>query len=364
MRILHLSSGGLPDLRVERAAQSAKKKGHTMCFAGSFFKYMHLPAKSFSKFYKLPFNKFANARVPFYWKGLKSELSQILEEYRPDLVHAHNIVAAKLVSEFSVPFVYDDHEYWSKQCEIVAKIWKPNKMYIKWLWTRWEKEVLRTASATITVSDAIAEEHKRLCDHVYVAPNFPSKIETEPLRLTPNNHNLLSSVYVGRDFSRSHKQRGTHRDVEGYLEIFKRDDVGRLTVIGDADLPSSGNVSSLGFLPHQDMMKELTKHHIGLLPRRRHWYHRYSNPNKPYEYAHAGLIALIPPDFINVRQRLKQFCNVFRSPYELEDLLTGYADDLHEVRKLRRQIRKFAQDSLVWEKKCEPQILHAYSKLF
>jgi hypothetical protein len=28
-------------------------------------------------------------------------------------VHTHNLILAKLISEFDVPMIYNDHEYWS-----------------------------------------------------------------------------------------------------------------------------------------------------------------------------------------------------------------------------------------------------------
>ena len=363
MKILHLSHNGLPDMRVERAGRTGKERGHTIAFAGPFVKGTGLSAESFERFYTLPFNKFANAKIPSYWGALKRKLSQILSKYHPDVVHAHNIVAAKLASEFSIPFVYDDHEYASKQCKVKARIWKPNKMYIKWLWARWEKEVLRKTSATITVCKTIAEEHKRFCDYVFVAPNFPSLAETESLKLDLKNNKRLSSVYVGRVFSHSPKDVVPHRDVEGLLKIFSCDNVGTLTVIGDADLPSSQNVDSLGFLPHQAMMKELTQHDIGLLPWKRHWFHRYCNPNKPYEYAHAGLLVLTVSDVPCVIQNLRGYSVPFNDYDELKELLVYYSENLDEVRKLRTKIWKYAQKNLIWEKECEPKILHVYSKI-
>jgi len=362
MKILHLSDNGLPDARVERAALTGKREGHITSFAGPFVKGTALSVKSFDKSFTMPFNKFANAKVPSYWRVLKRKLSEILSEYRPDLIHAHNIVAAKLASESSIPFLYDDHEYWSKRCGVFAKIWKPNKMYIKWLWTRWENEVLRKAFATITVSNTIAEEHGTICSCVYVVPNFPSRIETQMLEPNLYGENHLSSVYIGSDFSPSLAGRSSpYRNLEGYLEIFNHNDIGTLTVIGDSNLSSSQNINSLGSLPHQLMMEELTKHHIGLLPWKKHWYHRYCNPNKPYEYAHAGLLVLATSDFINVKRHLKKFCVLFNDEYELKKLLLYYVDNLNEVRRIRSKIRNFALENLIWEKQCEPEILKAYT---
>lgn len=325
---------------------------------------MGFPVKTFDEFYELPFNKFANTKIPSYWRPLKRKLSKILHGYQPDLVHAHNIVAAKLISEFRVPFIYNDHEYWSKYCRLQARIWKPNKMFIKWLWTRWEKEVLRKASAVITTTETIAREHRTLCNHVYVAPNFPSRVETESLKLSFNEYKHLSSVYIGSDFSRSLAHTALpHRNTEDVLQIFRHDGVGTLTVFGDTNLPSFRNINSLGFLPHHTMMKKLTKHHIGLIPWKKHWLHKYNCPNKAYEYAHAGLLVLTVSDLIDVRQHLGKYCVTFDDPNELEELLLYYAANLDEIDELRPQIRKFALENLTWEKKCAPAILRAYSKI-
>lgn len=365
MRILHLYSGGLPDLRVERNAQTAKKKGHNTCFAGSFVKGFGLPTKVFDEFYELPFNSLSNVNFPPCWIALRRKLSQILREYCPDLVHAHNIIAANLISDFRVPFVYDDYEYWSKHSEARAhiKYWRPVKIFKKWLYTKWEKKVLGKASAVIATCKTVAEEHRIFNNRVYVTPNFPSRIETESLEPYFNEYKRLSSVYVGRDCSQSPERRDPYRNVEGLLEIFRQDSIGTLTVFGDPDLSSSRNINSIGFLPHKMMMMQLTQHHIGLVPWKKHWLLKYKQPNKPYEYAHAGLLVLTISDLINVVENLGKYCVAFNDIHELKQLLQYYTNNLNEVNTLRSKIREFALNNLTWEKKCEPQILRAYSKI-
>lgn len=365
MKILHLSQNGLPDTRVERVAKTGKKAGNEIVFVGPFLKNLHRPYKSFDKVYEIPFNRYANAKILRYWSMLKTKFSEILAEYSPDLVHAHNIVAAKLVSEFQIPFIFDDHEYWSKQVILRSSMWKPQRSYIKWLWTRWENEVLHKASAVITVSTTIAEEHKKKCKHVYTVPNFPSFIETKSLKPGSNINDKLSATYVGlADFS-SNKRHVTapHRNTQGVLDIFSRDNVGTLTVIGDPHLLPSKNIDSLGVLNHQKTMHELTKHHIGLVPWKKHWYHKYCNPNKPYEYAHAGLLVILVSDLPCVIQRLKEYCITFNAFDELEEVLHYYSENLDEITELKHDIRKFALKNLIWEKECEPNILQAYSKI-
>ncbi len=365
MKILHLSQNGLPNIRVERVAQTGKKAGNEIFFAGPFIKNLHLPCKLFDKVYETPFNRYANAKIPRYWSELKNKFSEILTDSRPDLVHAHNLVAAKLVSEFQIPFIFDDHEYWSKQVILRSSMWKPQRSFLKWLWTRWENEILHKASAVITVSTTIAEEHKKKNNHVYTVPNFPSFIETNSLKPSININTKLSSTYVGlADFSSTNIHvPAPHRNTQGVLEIFNRGNVGTLTVIGDSHLLPSENIYSLGVLNHQKTMNELTKHHIGLVPWKKHWYHNYCNPNKPYEYAHAGLLVILVSDLPCVIQRLKENCITFNSLGELEEVLNYYSENLDEILELRHNIRKFALKNLIWEKECEPNILQAYSKI-
>ncbi len=206
------------------------------------------------------------------------------------MIHAHNIIAGKLACESNIPFIYDDHEYWSisSKSQVKTKLYNTlSHTYKSWLMERWEKEILEKASAVITTTETVAKEHRKHNSHVFVVPNFPSLIESETLKVSQIESKHLSSVYVGNDLSQSRPQ--PYRNVSGLIEIFKQNKVGKLTVIGDNKLLTNMPIISLGFLPHHQMMEELTRHHIGLLPWKKHPLHKYKDPNKPYEYAHAGL---------------------------------------------------------------------------
>lgn len=112
MKILSISSDPLPDSRVEKAAYTAKKKGHTIFFAGPQIRNFAFPLKTFEKTYSTPFKRVANLRLPPYWNQLTKSLEKVISDCKPDLIHAHNIIAGKLACELDTPFVYDDHEYW------------------------------------------------------------------------------------------------------------------------------------------------------------------------------------------------------------------------------------------------------------
>jgi hypothetical protein len=361
MRILSLSHNPLPDSRVEKAAYTAKKDGHLVFFAGPEAKGFGFPVKTFKKTYSVPFQRKANLKIPPYWNLLKKSLKKVIQECKPDLIHAHNIIAGKLACESKIPFIYDDHEYWPMSLKARGK----KKLYHilshpyrRWLIKRWENEFLEKASAVITTSKTVAEERRRYNSNVFVVPNFPSLVESQAIEINKVETRHLSSVYLGKDCS----QPEPYRNVTGLTELFKQNEIGTLTVIGDNQLATNPPIISLGFLFHQEMMKEMTKHHVGLLPWKKHWVHKFSNPNKPYEYAHAGLLILSTSDIKCVLSNIKdkEIIKAFDDYGGLLELLTYYKNSVGELIGMKTKIRNYALKNLIWEKN-ESKILQSYS---
>lgn len=344
MRVLHVSHDVLPDIRVEKEAVSLSKIGVELFFAGRFVKSTSFSSKFFVKTYSLPFDRRGNLGLRPWWSRLRRAFARVLEDCRPDFIHAHNLIAAKLALDLEAPFVYDDHEYWSKSCRYRIGL-NPLHFY-RWLvWRSWEEEVLRKALAVITVSEEIAEEHRRFNPRTVVLPNLPVKMEVEGLRKPLNGRRRLSSVYVG---SLSTPQ-SPYRDTRGFLELFTGRDLGDLIVVGDESLESKPPIYSLGFLRHDLMMKELTKYHIGIIPWKRHPFHRYCNPNKAYEYAHAGLLVITVEDILPVINALRPYCETFRDYEELASSLRHYRDNLDEVYEKGLKTMEYARKKLIWE---------------
>jgi len=362
MQILSLSHNPLPDSRVEKAAYTVKKNEHTIFFAGPQIRNFAFPFKIFEKTYLIPSKTVANLKIPPYWNRLKKSLEKVILECKPDLIHAHNIIAGKLACELNVPFIYDDHEYWS----ISLKAKKKTRIhhilshpYKQWLINRWEKEILEKAAAVITTAETVAKEHRKYNSHVFVVPNFPSLMESKAIRINKVETRHLSSVYLGKDCT----QPQLYRNVTGLTDLFTQNEIGTLIIIGDNKLPMKQPIISLGFLPHQEMMNEMTKHQIGLLPWKKHWLHKYKDPNKPYEYAHAGLLILSVSDIPNVLNNIKdkEIIKTFDDYKGLLELLTYYKDNIEEIIEMKPKIRNYALKNLIWEKN-EPKILEAYSK--
>ncbi|HEY6404971.1 MAG TPA: glycosyltransferase, partial [Nitrososphaeraceae archaeon] len=330
MKILHLSDMQLPDWRIEKSAATDLRLGHEVVFAGMKSNY---ECSIFSEIFLVCWTPRARRGIPFYWKAVKKQLEAVLKETRPDVVHAHNIFSAKMVSEFGIPFVYDDHEFWPIYVKRQSEVSKQNQMNTRafsraWprtiirksvrdfltsraikLWTKWEREIV-SSHPTITVSDQIAEQLRTnyRARNVFVVPNFPMYSEVKDFE-KPHFIDSLSSVYAGVE------ARGditpAHRKMDGFISTFLENDIGNLTIIGWNDKSTSDRVRYTGFLSRQDMFREMFNHSIGLIPFKRHWSHVYISPNKAYEYAHAGLVVLISSGFEPVKQILKEHCITF-----------------------------------------------------
>jgi hypothetical protein len=112
MRILHLLDAPLPQWRTEKCAISAKKNGHSVFFGGpKNLKYQSI----FDKTLEIKWTPSARHLFPYQWNIVKKQMKRVIDEVRPDIIHAHNIFSAKMAMEIGeYPLVYNDHEFWSK----------------------------------------------------------------------------------------------------------------------------------------------------------------------------------------------------------------------------------------------------------
>jgi glycosyltransferase involved in cell wall biosynthesis len=288
-----------------------------------------------------------------------------------------------MVSEFRIPFVYDDHEFWpvyvKRQSEASEQSQKNVQMFSQaWpraaarkvlrelltsrairLWTSWEKEIV-SSHPTITVSEQIAAE-MRISYHaknVFVVPNFPMFSEVKDFE-KPRFHNSLSSVYAGVEAKGEITP--AHRNIDGFISTFLEKDIGNLVIIGWNGTSPSNKISYAGFLPRQDMFQEMFHHSIGLIPWKQHWSHNFISPNKTYEYAHAGLVVACTYSFSVIKEILKEHCVTFEDYADMASKLMYFKENLDELYNKRLQIFGYARDKLIWEKN-EKNIMEAYKK--
>ena len=383
MRILHLSHEGLPDWRIEKSALSARKFGHQVMFGG--VNSTNYDRSIFSNIYVIDWTLGARFGLTLHWNSVKRQVKQVVGQSKPDIVHAHNIFAAKMISELGIPLVYDDHEHWSAYAQALAERPIPYKnsanliadnispvekmaRKVVWntvlrhravnLWPKWEYDLVSSVP-TIVTTRGVAEELQALVkinsNRIFVVPNFPK--EDEIKTKNPIFHSILSSVYAGVDIPGNSTQ--PHRNMDGLIDMFNNNNMGSLTLIGVKG-ESSEKVKYLGFLPRREAMyDEMFNHSVGLVPYKRHWFHQYRDLNKPYEYAHAGLLVMLVSSYESVIRNFKGNCCTFEDYEDMKQKLLYFKDNLEELYNRRLRTLKFAHNELIWESN-ERDILCAY----
>lgn len=383
--MLHVSHESLPDWRVEKSAITGLKLGYRVSFAGKSGN--NTNGTKFAKIYEIEWNSKARLGIPYYWGKVKNQLKNVLKQEVPDIVHSHNLYSAKLTSELGMPFVFDDHEYWSMFSKILLEMdYRPfqssirtqakskSKMskiavkanmrrirrrlidrYAIRTWTTWEKELI-SAAPVIVVSKMIAKDYEHYLNaRPFLVPNYPILSEVEALG-SPTYHTQVDCIYSGGD---GHdKVMYPQRRMDGLFELFENDRRFPLTVAGWSD-SSFPNLRFLGFLSRPEMFAEMSRHTVGLLPWKKHWAHHYTNPNKPYEYAHAGLAVMCTSSIHPVIESLQDCCVEFDNYTDLVKKLEYLQERPEELYNLRKRTRELAREKLTWEKH-ENQIISAY----
>src|SRR5918992_1003597 len=385
MRVLHVSHESLPDWRIKKSAITASNRGNDVFFAGKLSN--DYSRNSFTKIYNITWNAKARLGLPLFTGSIKKQLDQVLKETKPDVIHAHNIFSAKMVSEFGIPFVYDDHEYWSHLSLILREIARATNLhgestrqkgyskmmlskatnirrslinsYAIKLWTKWEQEIV-SSHPTITVSEQIATDLRTNYNakDVFVVPNFPMFSEVRDFE-KPRYHVSLSSVYAGGDGNNIDKY--PNRDIDNLDTTFLQHGIGDLVVIGWNAKSPSIKVRYMGFLPRQEMYREMFNHSVGLIPWKQHWSHAFVSPNKAYEYAHAGLAVVCTSSFAVIKEILGEHCITFEDYEDMASKLKYFKENMDELYKRRLRVFEFARENLIWEKN-ESSIIEAYKK--
>lgn len=380
MKILHLSEYSLPHRRIEKSAITGLNHGYRLFFAGTssngyndskiFEKRYTLqwPTTNYNKGLLFPYIVLGKTSI---WNSLKKQIKKILEEIRPDIVHAHNLLCAKLISEFNVPMIYNDHEYWSNYVKFKneSKRLRNNNIFsnkiknvlhnrIINIWSKWESDIISKYPTLVVSNTILSEMKKKYSNEIFLLPNFPLKIES-PMLDNPEIHTDLNCVYAGIE---QFKVPSIHRNITGLDRVFNENDVGKLILMGRTNFKSTEKVICKGLLSRNDMYTEMVKYSIGLIPWKRHWSHRYFNPNKAFEYAHSGLYIVCTSSLSDVVATLGNNCTTIEDYDDLVTQLSYFRDNIGELYKKRVKILRFAKDNLLWEK-YDKNIIEAYKSI-
>ena len=114
LRILHVSHIPLPDMRVEKTATTLKNNGHSNVFLGpKSNQYLG----GFDEVHSIKLGRYLNLTFD---PMLERKWKRVIESLKPDVVIAHDIIAAKFLLGSEHAVVYDDREYWSLSIQTQA----------------------------------------------------------------------------------------------------------------------------------------------------------------------------------------------------------------------------------------------------
>lgn len=372
LKILHLSDGHLEDPRVLKSAVTGKINGNRVFFVGE--KPSEVVTKDLfddTRWIKIPkMGRVASTfggRIGLKWPWfpypkqaleLQNQIKKVIEELRPDIIHAHNIFVGIHTSDTGIPMVLDDHELYSvnvqARMENMIGRRKIEAKIKQRVWRKWEEKI-GEKFPIITTTNNQAKHHKRYCKNVFVVPNYPRSDFISPEPLVEAIKNNLVSAYIGKDVG----SQNPHRNIDGLHKIFSENKAGKLIKIGVSE-PNNNNIESTGFVHFSKAYQIMQKNcHIGLMPWQPHWFHKYSSPNKPYEYAHCGLWVITTSDLVNVVDDFKENCDTFDTYGKLAEILKYYNQNTDELNKKRRKSLEMAKKKLIWEVN-EKKILDAY----
>jgi hypothetical protein len=355
MKILHFSDVGLPDTRVERPAVFSKQIGWKVVFAGG-----RSPQKQiFDAFDTVHFRYWRSSEktgFPGTLQKVRNWLTRLIRTEEPDLIHAHDLFAAKVARDVGHPFVYDDHEIWGSRISYQgSQALKRNRTLLRrtatWFairnWRKWESEIFKTAPI-ITVSEEIANLYRQIQPKVFAIPNLPLKREVE--LIPPNEH--INEAFRVAYVSRHSLPLAQRRDTIALTLWLQNRFNATLVFIGPKTIETD-EVENHGYVSHQEMLQILSTCDIALMGQKTRL-PVYSFQNRFPLFLHAGLKTIVPDSkIVEVK-----FCNDYkvgwswRSANNLKAILhqqvTEYQNNINAWNQGKTRIREIAQKHLLW----------------
>ena len=360
LKILHFSKI-IPDGRVERIATLGNRLGCKSYFVGKKLGKTALKIDPFIE-------KFEVSIRPIHlvlpaWSKPADELKEVILKIKPDIIHAHDIHYFKFAEmvvkslKLNISMVYDSHEYWSLQIKhrregikyYLNPVRLASTILQRILIPRWEKRFLRKYPV-ITVSEKIREEFlKKKGENVFVIHNMPLEQEIDNIEhddVQSQDQIVLSYIGspVGDDVSIS------YRDTTKLIQLFNGNNINsKLLIIGSDKSLSGPNINSIGTIEHSKCVRVLAGSHIGTQGFEPHEVLAYCDPNKVYQYAHAGLLILMPQIMLdNSLSHLKDISIGYNSLMDTANIIENNKDRI--LNHSHQKIRQWAREHLIMDK--------------
>jgi glycosyltransferase involved in cell wall biosynthesis len=366
MKILHLSDAGLPDIRPERSALYVRNKGWDVIFAGGRPIEKQI-FNAFSKTYYRYWRPSEKTGFPRSLRNVEEWVRNLIDEEKPDLIHAHDIFAGKVALNLGYPFVYDDHEIWgSRITRQGASVIKRDKTLIRRIatryamrnWRKWEPQILQSAPV-LAVSEEIVQEYRKVQPHTYYLPNVPNQQEISMIPPNTNIDDEFRIAYVSR-----HDVPLSQRNDATALRLWLENRFGAKLVYIGPKIIETTEVENHGFVSHKRMLEIMATCDIALMGQQLP-VPLFSLQNRFPLFLHAGLKIIIPENMIVEAK----FCHQFQIGWvwssredlklTLTQIIKDYFKNVAQWNHDKQRIREIAGQHFIWDRYAD-QLDQAY----
>jgi glycosyltransferase involved in cell wall biosynthesis len=350
--IVSVISDLVTDQRVQKECNSLHKLGYEILLIGRKsnrkFSLNHLPYKTI-RFY----NFFQHG--PLMYLMFNTQLFFFLLFQRANILWSNDLdtlLPNYWISKLkNTKLVYDSHEYFTES------VYKKSSRRV---WEKLENYLFPKMKNVITVNDSIKKIYEeRFRVPITVIRNIPYRFVKKKSNLNvalPKNKKILLIQGMGLN-----ENRGMEEAVE--MMRFLPDDfilyfIGSGTILNKlnqmvSDLQLEPKVTFIDPLPYEQMMEYTTQSFLGLIFEKIDVSdeHRFSLPNKLFDYLHAGIPVLSSkaPEIKRVIEKydVGDFINTFDSKEIAEKIISISKD--HLIYETWKQNTAKASEELNWE---------------
>jgi len=307
--------------------------------------------------------------------SIEQTQTQILKKIKStkivfDSVHCHDLDTLRVGIEYKKTFgsklIYDSHELWTEMSGI--------NYFVKNRYSKIEKEYFQSIDHVITVSPSIIEEFKKRYNSeipTTLVRNMPLKSKNaNEIILTEPNDNEIKIVYSGFYI----KGRGIEFILDSAVKfpdnikmyLLVQNDPNVIQELKDkvCKLKLEGRVFIKGFVPQEEVIKELSKYDIGILP-----YlpvslnNLYCLPNKLFQYLSAG-ICVVSNNLPDVKDILMTHnCGLtYDETTNLVNVLYDLSENPSKLYKYKKNAKNIIENTLNWDEEKE-QLINLYGNL-
>jgi len=297
----------LPDHRIDREAKSLAEKGYDMYIICTGLK-REAPGV-YAKIYTIPLSNKEKSLLPRQTKKAAKKYQKVIDEVQPDIIHAHDIMAANIIrccSLQAMKFVYDTHEDWELLRKRQRKI-EPNLIkrlavifYTYPATRRITKKIAKVADLIILTTKFSIDYFIKMGinkEKIITIENYAS----QKLIKTALERDDLVDPFIKNDPRKKIVHSSTRvmaslkivRDITVFVEAANELDDWVMIIFG----PEDEKYAKLGvkFLPPRDQLAYLAsiaKCHVALNPLILDERTHYSSSNRIFEFVSLGLKVL------------------------------------------------------------------------